>query len=230
MLTFDGVVLTQGTFRLQADLTVAPGITAVIGPSGGGKSTLLAAIAGFLTPVTGRILWQGDDMAGRDPGARPVVMLFQDHNLFPHLTVAQNVGLALAPRLRLSAGQGAQVATALRDVGLAGMGDRKPGALSGGQQGRAALARVLLSDRGIVLLDEAFAALGPALRSEMLVLVRDRLAASGRTVLVVTHDPADAVQFADHVVLVADGVAHPPQPTAALFADPPPALRAYLGA
>ena len=109
------------------------------------------------------------------------------------------------------------------------MGGRKPGQLSGGQIGRAALARALLRARPILLLDEPFAALGPALKAEMLDLVAETADQSGATVLMVTHDPADALRFADLAVLVADGVASPPQPTAALFADPPPALRAYLG-
>lgn len=229
MLTFEGVVLAQGAFRLTADFSVPPGITAVIGPSGGGKSTLLGAIAGFLAPIAGRVLWDGADMTAEAPGNRPVTMLFQDNNLFPHLTVAQNVGLALAPRLRLTAAQHAQVTDALAEVGLTGLGGRKPGALSGGQQSRAALARVLLADRPVVLLDEAFAALGPALRAEMLTLVRDRLAGQGRTVIMVTHDPADARAVAERVVLVADGVAHPPVETQALFANPPAVLRDYLG-
>ena len=230
MLTLEGLVLAQGAFRLCADLALPPGLTAVIGPSGGGKSTLLSAVAGFVTPAQGAVRWQGGDLTRMAPGDRPVTMLFQDNNLFAHLSVAQNVGLALAPRLRLTAPQRNAVAAVLADVGLEGLGDRKPRALSGGQQGRAALARALLADRPVVLLDEAFAALGPALRHEMLGLVRDRLvAAQGRTVVVVTHDPQDARAFADRIVLVADGVAHPPRATAALFADPPAALRDYLG-
>ena len=229
MLTLDAVVLEQGDFRLTADMTLFPGLTAVIGPSGGGKSTLLAAIAGFLRPVQGAVRWDGTAITDKAPGDRPVTMLFQDNNLFPHLTVAQNVGLALAPSLRLTGSQAAAVEAALAEVGLAGLGPRKPRALSGGQQGRAALARALLADRPVVLLDEAFAALGPALRREMLTLVRDRLARAGRTVVVVTHDPQDARDFADRIVLVADRMAHAPRPTDAIFADPPPALRDYLG-
>ncbi|MFZ3582902.1 ATP-binding cassette domain-containing protein [Loktanella sp. DJP18] len=229
MLTLDDVTLVRGDFRLRASLDLPPGLTAVIGPSGGGKSTLLSAIAGFEEPVKGRILWDGRDLRGLVPGDRPVTMLFQDHNLFPHLTVAQNVGLALAPRLRLTVRQQAVVEDVLTSVGLEGLGDRKPAALSGGQVGRAALARTLLADRPVVLLDEAFAALGPALRHEMLGLVRDRLASQGRTVVVVTHDPQDARTFADGIVFVDDGVAHPTQATDIFFATPSQAARAYLG-
>ncbi len=228
MLRLEHLDLRQDDFRLQADLTVPVGArVAVIGPSGAGKSTLLMAVAGFFAPVAGRVLWDGQDLAGRAPGDRPLSILFQDQNLFPHLTLAQNLGLGLRADLRLDAGQRARVEEALQRVGLAGMGARKPAQLSGGQVGRAALARALLRERPLLLLDEPFAALGPALKAEMLDLVAEL--ADGATVLMVTHDPADARRFADQTILVADGIAHAPRPTAQLFADPPLALRAYLG-
>jgi thiamine transport system ATP-binding protein len=230
MLTLEALTLRQGDFRLTADWSVAPAAkVAIIGPSGGGKSTLLMAIAGFVAPTSGRVLWLGRNLAQVPPGERPVSILFQDQNLFPHLTVAQNLGLGLSPDLRLNATQQAHIETALRRVGLEGMGARKPAQLSGGQQGRAALARSLLRARPVLLLDEPFAALGPALKVEMLELVAEVATETGAAVLMVTHDPADARRFADKTVLVADGVAHPPQQTQALFDDPPEALRAYLG-
>ena len=230
MLTLEALVLRQTGFELRADWSVAAGAKlAVIGPSGAGKSSLLNAIAGFLDPAEGRILWQGRDLGPLPPGARPISILFQDQNLFPHLTLAENLGLGLSPRLRLTADQQAQVGQALDRVGLAGLGQRKPGALSGGQQGRAALARALLRARPILLLDEPFAALGPALKAEMLDLVAEIAGQTGATVLMVTHDPADALRLADSTVLVADGLAAAPMATARLFADPPAALRAYLG-
>ncbi len=230
MLQLDRLALTQGSFRLSADITLATGSrTAVMGPSGGGKSTLLAAIAGFVTPVSGRIHWNGRDITGTPPGDRPVAILFQNHNLFPHLTIAQNVGLALAPRLRLTPAEKDNVAQALDRVGLAGLADRRPAALSGGQQSRAALARTLLSDRPLILMDEPFAALGPALRAEMLDLTLATLGPTGCTLLLVTHDPDDARRLNGDLVIVADGTVTPPAPAAALLANPPPALRAYLG-
>ncbi|MEF3046064.1 thiamine ABC transporter ATP-binding protein [Pseudotabrizicola sp. L79] len=230
MLHLDRVVIEQDGFRLTADWQVPAGArVAIIGPSGAGKSTLLSVIAGFLVPVQGRVLWSGQDLARVLPGARPLSVLFQDQNLFPHLTVAQNLGLGLRPDLRLSAQQQAQVDAALGRVGLAGTGARRPGALSGGQMGRAALARALLRARPLLLLDEPFAALGPALKAEMLALVQEVAGEAGATVLMVTHDPKDALAFADQTILVADGVAQPPRATAALFENPPPALQAYLG-
>lgn len=230
MLRLDQVVIEQDGFRLTADWAVPAGAkVAVIGPSGAGKSTLLSVIAGFLEPVAGHVTWQGRDLAGVAPGARPLSVLFQDQNLFPHLTVEQNLSLGLRPDLRLSAAEKQKVAQAMERVGLVGMGARKPAQLSGGQMGRAALARALLRARPMLLLDEPFAALGPALKAEMLELVAQVAREGGASVLMVTHDPRDAQAFADLTVLVADGVAQAPVPTAAIFADPPAALRDYLG-
>ena len=229
-LTLDALVLSQPPFRLTADWSLPPGSrVALIGPSGAGKSTLLSALAGFFAPTSGRILWQGQDITPLPPAQRPVSILFQDQNLFPHLTLAQNLGLGLNPRLRLTAADRARIKETLARVGLAGMEGRKPGQLSGGQQGRAALARALLRARPILLLDEPFAALGPALKAEMLDLVAETATETGALTLLVTHDPEDAIRFADQTVLVADGIAAAPAPTAALFANPPAALRAYLG-
>ncbi len=230
MLTLEGARIVQDDFSLEANWSVAAGErVAIIGPSGGGKSTLLLTIAGFVPLTAGRINWARQDLALLSPGDRPLSLLFQDQNLFPHLTIAQNLGLGLNPSLKLTAEQQDQIDLALERVGLAGMGPRKPGSLSGGQQGRAALARALLRARPMLLLDEPFAALGPALKAEMLDLVAEVAGATGATVLMVTHDPSDAKRFADQTVLVADGIAHPPQPTAQLFANPPSSLAAYLG-
>ena len=230
MLRLDHLLLTYPNFTLTADWQVEPAQTvAIIGPSGAGKSSLLMAIAGFFVPTGGRINWQGRDLGPLTPAERPVAMLFQDQNLFPHLTLQQNLGLALSPRLRLDGAQRARVDATLDRLGLGGMGARRPADLSGGQQGRAALGRVLLQGRPILLLDEPFAALGPALKTDLLRLVRDLTAGAGTLTLLVTHDPQDARRFADQTVLVAEGQAWSPQPTAELFANPPQALTDYLG-
>lgn len=230
MLTLEGTKTENGAFSLAANFSVADlNIIAVIGPSGAGKSTLINGISGFLPVSKGRILWGDTDITSLPPGQRPVSMLFQDNNLFPHLTVAQNVGLGIRSDLKLDGSQHRRVADALARVGLEGFEARKPGALSGGQQSRAALARILVQNKPLILLDEPFAALGPALRVEMLTLVADLAKESGATVLMVSHAPADARQTADQVILVADGVANAPVATAELFANPPAALRDYLG-
>jgi thiamine transport system ATP-binding protein len=230
VLQLDRLTLAQGSFRLRADWSAGAGDRiAVMGPSGAGKSTLLSAIAGFLTPVQGAVRWQGQDLGPIPPGQRPVTILFQDQNLFPHLTVAQNLGLGLRPDLRLSNDERARVDQALERTGLAGLGARRPAQLSGGQASRAALARALLRARPILLLDEPFAALGPALRVEMLTLVRDVADETGAVVLMVTHDPQEARALGGLTSFVAEGVAQGPVETTALLADPPPALRDYLG-
>lgn len=230
-LTLDDVLVRLGDFTLTADFSVPDrAMVSVLGPSGAGKSTLLSTIAGFLRPERGRILFDGQDITDLAPGARPVSILFQDANLFPHLTAAQNVGLGLRPDLRLSSEDWARVDEALARVGLAGLGARRPAELSGGQQGRVALARALLRRRPLLLLDEPFSALGPALRAEMLDLVAEIAQEAGSTLLMVSHDPRDAARIGGLAIVVAEGRASPPAPVATLLADPPEALRRYLGA
>ena len=229
MLRLTDLRVSMDGFTLTADWAIPMGAkVAIIGPSGGGKSTLMQAIAGFL-PVTGRITWNDDHVTQMPPGQRPISILFQDQNLFPHLTIARNIALGVSPTLRLTPAQWAQVDAALARVGLPDMGPRKPAQLSGGQIGRAALARALLRAKPLLLLDEPFAALGPALKADMLALVDDVVADTKATLLMVTHDPNDARHHADLVIFVDAGVAQPPVPTAHIFANPPAALRAYLG-
>lgn len=230
MLELNDISVTLGEFTLQADLSVPlASRMAVIGASGSGKSTLLSLIGGFLTPDRGKIHWDGQDITDLPPGQRPVSFLFQDQNLFPHLTIAQNVGLGLRPDLRLNADQKARVSRALSEVGLSDMEKRFPASLSGGQQGRVALARILLRARPLLLLDEPFAALGPALKVDMLELVMRIASETSATVLMVTHDPEDARRFAPQTILIEDGSARAPTPTGALLDNPPSGLRAYLG-
>jgi thiamine transport system ATP-binding protein len=231
MLKLDGVILRHGDgFSLEADFAVAKGArVAIVGPSGAGKSSLLAGIAGFSVPDSGKICWDGLDLADSPPGARPISMIFQDNNLFPHLTAAQNIGLGISSRGKLHPREAALVEGALKQVGLEGLGDRKPKALSGGQQSRVALARMVLQGKPLVLLDEPFSALGPALRMEMLDLLSALCDRTGATVLMVSHDPSDALRFASPVIWLDQGQAHPPLPTDEIMANPPEALRAYLG-
>ena len=231
MLRLEDIRLPMDRGDLSADLALAPGArVAVLGPSGAGKSTLLDGIAGFRAPVSGRMTWEGRDLTRTPPEGRPVSILFQDGNLFPHLNLLRNLTLALRPDgRRPGAEECERVTGALARVGLEGMADRLPGTLSGGQQSRAALARVLLMARPVLLLDEPFAALGPGMKREMLALVQEVAEALGALTLMVTHDPEDARAFARAVVLVAGGRAHPPVKTGAFFDDPPEAFRAYLG-
>lgn len=230
MLTLEKLRVEQGDWSLAADLAINAGSrVAVLGPSGGGKSTLLNTIAGFLAPTTGRILWRGEEITATVPAERPISMIFQDNNLFPHLSAYQNVALGVRPDMKLNTAQKAEVSKALGQVGLDGFEDRKPAALSGGQQSRVALARVLVQARPLLLLDEPFAALGPSLRAEMLDLVQSLVTANGATLLMVTHDPADALRIADEVIYVEGGTVFPPEPTNALMKNPPLRMQEYLG-
>jgi thiamine transport system ATP-binding protein len=229
MLNVEQVQISMGEFQLAADFPLpGEGTTAVLGPSGAGKSTLLAAIAGFQAVASGTISWDGKVMSA-DPAKRPISMVFQDNNLFPHLSVAQNIGLGLRSNLRLSPDEKRQVQQALARVGLSGKENEKPANLSGGQIARVALARVLLRDRPLLLLDEPFSALGPALRTEMLALVREVAQEIHATVLMVSHNPEDARMIADNVILVEGGQAHAPVLTTQIFENPPEALCDYLG-
>ena len=229
MLALENFEVVRGGFRLAADCSFAPNqTTAILGPSGGGKSTLLMALAGFVEH-SGEARWQGKSLKGLSPAERPISMLFQEHNLFPHLTISQNVGLGLRPDLKLSAAEKARIADALDRVGLSDKGEALPRALSGGQRQRAALARALLRQKPIWLLDEPFAALGPGLRREMLELVEEIRAEQGATLLLVTHAPEDARSIAAEVGFVDAGRVEVPMETGAFFAVPSAGLKAYLG-
>jgi iron(III) transport system ATP-binding protein len=192
----------------DVDLTVPAGTTtAVLGPSGCGKTTLLRVIAGFMRPETGEVRLDGELVAGPHtwvpPERRGFGYVAQEGNLFPHLDLAGNITYGLPRRERKDR---ARVAELLELVGLpADFATRRPDQLSGGQQQRVALARALARRPGIVLLDEPFSALDPELR----VATRDAVAAALRhenaTVVLVTHDQAEALSFADQVAIMHAG-------------------------
>jgi thiamine transport system ATP-binding protein len=227
----DAVVFDYEDMRMKFDLHVADGeCLAVIGPSGAGKSTLLALIAGFERARSGRIVIGGQEVTRLHPSLRPVTMLFQEHNLFPHLDAADNVGLGIHPGLKLTSADRVRVAAALDQVGLAGLGRRLPSQLSGGERQRVALARSLVRDRPVLLLDEPFAALGPALRREMLDLVQALQADRRLTVLLVSHQPDDALYAAPRTAFVCNGQVLQVAATRDLLDGAAgPELRQYLG-
>ena len=178
---------------------------AVLGPSGAGKSTLLNLIAGFLPPASGSLLIYGEKHNATPPAQRPVSMLFQENNLFNHLTVRQNIGLGIHPGLKLNREQRAQVTAIAGQMGMDTLLDRLPGELSGGQRQRAALARCLVRQQPVLLLDEPFSALDPALRQEMLTLVADVCQRQQLTLLMVSHSVEDAARIAPRSIVVAEG-------------------------
>jgi thiamine transport system ATP-binding protein len=229
MLQLDDLRLTQDGFTLALSASVEAGArVAVLGPSGSGKSTLLSLIAGFAHPDRGRISWDDHDITDRSVAARPVSILFQDGNLFPHLNVFDNVALGLRPDLRLSREERDRVAQSLIDVGLRNMGDRRPATLSGGQQARVGLARMLLRDRPLALLDEPFAALDPGLRAEMLALLKSLSERRGLTLIMACHDLRDAERLCDRLWLLADGKLVLDAPMAGLRDAPDPVLQPWL--
>jgi thiamine transport system ATP-binding protein len=214
LLEVADLALDYPDFHARYMLTVpAKALCGLIGPSGGGKTTLLHAIAGFERPTSGTLRFAGQDLIPLKPAERPLSMLFQEHNLFPHLTALQNVALGVDPRLKLSEAGRESVAGALSRVGLSGLGGRLPSELSGGQRQRVSIARALVRKRPLMLLDEPFGGLDPGLRREMIALVDEIRLADGLTVLASIHTPEDLVDAADLMAFVADGrvlVAGPP--------------------
>jgi len=206
LLEVADLTLDYSDFHARYTLDVPAGaLCGLIGPSGGGKTTLLHAIAGFERPTSGALRFAGRDLLPLAPAERPLSMLFQEHNLFPHLTAAQNVGLGVDPRLRLSEAQKSEVEAALERVGLAGLGGRRPAELSGGQRQRVAIARALVRKRPLMLLDEPFGGLDPGLRREMIALVDALRRDEGLTVLVSIHTPEDLGEAADLMAFVDGG-------------------------
>jgi molybdate transport system ATP-binding protein len=206
------VTVQRGPVTVDVALEVADGeVLAVLGPSGAGKSTLLRVLAGLLPPDGGRVAVDGrtwDDVtAGVHLPAhrRPLGMVFQDHLLFPHLSVRENV--AFGPRTRGVPRAAARAAADgwIERVGLAGLGDRRPGQLSGGQAQRAALARALVGDPALLLLDEPLSALDARTRLAVRAELRRHLADFAGSTVLVTHDPVDAMALADRVLVVEDG-------------------------
>jgi thiamine transport system ATP-binding protein len=217
-------------FSLSVDFALGHNrIVAVIGPSGAGKSTLLNVIAGFDRLKSGEIFLNGQSHSSTLPAARPVNFVFQEHNSFAHLTARQNVAIGVAPSMQLSPEQWHSVDNALLHVGIGHLSNRTPGEMSGGEKQRIALARALVRQKPILLLDEAFSALGPALRKEMLLLVQRLKTERQLTVLMVSHDPDDAKLIADQVIFVADGQVQKPQNTKAFFKSKNKAVKQYLG-
>jgi len=190
----------------EVSLTVDPGeVLAVVGPSGSGKSTLLRLVAGLLAPTSGSVSLSGRDVTRVSPEKRPVGMVFQGFALFPHLSVAANIGFGLAVRRVARATREQQVSDVAARLGLTSLLERRPDQLSGGERQRVALARALLRDPVVFCLDEPLSALDPVLRTAARRDLDNVLREDGRCALHVTHDQAEAMTLGDRVVVLRDG-------------------------
>ena len=177
----------------------------LLGPSGCGKTTLLRMIAGFDVPDGGRVLLNGEDLAGRPPERRPMRMVFQSYALFPHMTVEGNVAFPLQMAKTPAAEIGARVAAALEDVRLQCLGQRYPHELSGGQKQRVALGRALVTHPAVLLLDEPLAALDAKLREEMQIELINLQKEVGITFVYVTHDQTEALALSHRIAVMNKG-------------------------
>jgi putative spermidine/putrescine transport system ATP-binding protein len=188
------------------DLHVRRGeFISLLGPSGSGKTTLLMLIAGFETLTSGDIVLNGSSIERLPPHARNIGVVFQNYALFPHMTVAENLRFPLRMRGVSKAQSKPKVARALETVGLVGMADRYPSQLSGGQQQRVALARTLVYEPDLVLLDEPLGALDKNLREQMQVEFKRIHRELGVTMIYVTHDQTEAMTMSDRIVVMSTG-------------------------
>lgn len=224
------VQFSFGSVRFCYDVQIAAGeIVAVTGPSGSGKSTLLNLIAGFEIADAGQVIIGNEEVTALAPHQRPVTFVFQENNLFGHLDVAANIGLGRSASLRLSSDDEVVVENAIAQTGLTGKEKRLPAQLSGGERQRAALARALVRERPVLLLDEPFASLGPALRVEMLELVQQLHTAAGMTIVMVSHHPEDIAGFVDRILFVDEGRVAADGTPSELLDERSPSVAKYLG-
>jgi iron(III) transport system ATP-binding protein len=190
----------------ESDFSVAPGeLVTLLGPSGCGKTTTLRMVAGFELPSSGRILIGNEDVTMLPPNKRDTATVFQSYGLFPHMNVADNVAYGLRIRKLARSDIDRKVAETLALVGLSDLADRAPGRLSGGQQQRVALARSLIVEPSVLLLDEPLSNLDALLREQMRIEIRRIQKSLGITAIYVTHDRVEAMSLSDRVIVMRDG-------------------------
>jgi spermidine/putrescine ABC transporter ATP-binding subunit len=222
-LAITGLTKRYGALHAVDDVSLAVpagALLTLLGPSGCGKTTILRAIAGFVAPDAGRIEVGGVDLTGLPPERRQTAMLFQSYALFPHMTVAQNVAFGLKMRRLGRAAIADKVAGALALVRLEGLAGRYPAELSGGQQQRTALARALVTEPQLLLLDEPFGALDQNLREAMQVELRKLQQRLGITTILVTHDQQEALILSDLIAVMNAGRIEQLAPPIAVYDHP----------
>jgi spermidine/putrescine transport system ATP-binding protein/putrescine transport system ATP-binding protein len=223
IVSFEHITKRFGSFLAVDDVSLDiphNAFFALLGPSGCGKTTLLRMLAGFEHPTSGRILIDGQDMAGVPPNRRPVNMVFQSYAVFPHMTVEENVAYGLkvsgTPQVEIEP----RVKEALEMVRLTGFGQRKPQQLSGGQRQRVALARALVKRPKLLLLDEPLSALDKKLREEMQLELTRLQQEVGITFIIVTHDQDEALSMADTIAVMQKGKILQIAPPRELYEEP----------
>jgi thiamine transport system ATP-binding protein len=220
-----------GDMNMCFNLDVKAGeIISIIGSSGSGKTTLLNLVAGFNKSTSGELLINGKNITQLDVAKRPVTTVFQAHNLFPHLDVFTNIAIGIKPSLKLKNDEKEQIQQALENVGLSDFATRLPRQLSGGQQQRVALARALVRKQEILLLDEPLAALGPAMREEIILLIKKLVADKKMAALFVSHQPSDALLASSRCAFIHQGKVLKLSDCESMLNHPShPEIKEYLG-
>ncbi len=223
MLEFRNLNLRAGDFQLSANDKIEAGqIIAVIGPSGCGKSTLLNAIAGFAQIESGQILWNGKEIQNLSPSKRLISMVFQDHNLFPRMNIRDNILLG-------TDSISSDVLNELCEkLGICEILERYPRSISGGQAARAAIARAILQNNDIWLLDEPLAALGPRQNREIRALIKENVLRINKIALMVSHNPDEMIGFADKIIWIGNGNVNAAISADDFFQNPPDLAAKYL--
>jgi ABC-type Fe3+/spermidine/putrescine transport system ATPase subunit len=232
-LTLDGISKSYGPLEVlrPVNLEIPDGeFLTVLGPSGSGKTTILRLVGGFIQPTHGRILLDGRDLSHVPTNKRPFNTVFQDYALFPHMTVAANVGYGLMIRRKAPAEIKRIVTDALDIVGLGAFPARYPAELSGGQRQRVALARAIVCEPRIVLLDEPLSALDAELRRQMRGFLKDLQRKIGTTFLFVTHDQEEAITMSDRLVVMnVGGIEQVGTPKDIYYAPRTPFVAGFFG-
>ena len=206
MIKLENISIKLDNFRTKFTVEINKGEwVGIIGQSGAGKSTFLNLIAGFAQPEVGSLLINNTEMRNISASKRSISSLFQDNNLFPHLSVYQNIAIAIKPNLKLHENEKGKIFEIIEYLNLSSKIHSSIGTLSGGERQRVALGRVMSSDKKILLLDEPFSQLDPNLRIEMLELIKKIREKKKITIIMAIHTPAEAIDFVSRFLLIKEG-------------------------
>ena len=206
MIKLENISIKLDNFRTKFTVEINKGEwVGIIGQSGAGKSTFLNLIAGFAQPEVGSLLINNTEMRNLSASKRSISSLFQDNNLFPHLSVYQNIAIAIKPNLKLHENEKGEIYEIIEYLNLSSKIHSSIGTLSGGERQRVALGRVMSSDKKILLMDEPFSQLDPNLRIEMLELIKKIREKKKITIIMAIHTPAEAIDFVSRFLLIKEG-------------------------